>query len=100
MQLRPTDPPPTLDLTIPAVSVAIRATTMQLRLIRQESPEMTPHEQLREAKRRCEREMVHAADAIEANERNISERDRFSWPGDGALLPLSMCEWRPEPFLC
>ena len=50
--------------------------TMQLRLVRQEQPSWTNNECLREARRRSEREMVAAADAIEARQRLQDARGR------------------------
>lgn len=61
-----TDPLPNVDPTAPAIRAAIRAIKSHYWLLRQEQPTWTPHEVLREAKRRSEREMIGAADAIEA----------------------------------
>jgi hypothetical protein len=55
-------------VTIPAVRQAVELITLELKLVRLQHPEMTPREQLQEAKRRCAAAMVAAADAIEAEQ--------------------------------
>jgi hypothetical protein len=59
------DPPPTLDLTIPAVRQAVDLIIIELKVVRLQQPEMTPCEQLQEARRRSAEAMVHAADVME-----------------------------------
>jgi hypothetical protein len=53
---------------LPAVRQAVALIQLHLALIEKEQPEMTPHEQLSEARRRCAAAMVAAADAIEAEQ--------------------------------
>jgi hypothetical protein len=66
MRLRPTDTLPTLDPKMPEMENAALRIALELELVRLDHPEMTPHEQLREARRRSATLMTAACDAIEA----------------------------------
>jgi len=63
--MHPTDPPPTIDPDLPAFRQALTLIRLELALVRNEHPEMTPHQQFAEARRRCAKAMVAAADAVE-----------------------------------
>jgi hypothetical protein len=63
-----TDPTPALDPDLPALQRAIHMIRLELLLVQTECPELTPHQQLSEARRRSYRAMVGAADAVEAKQ--------------------------------
>ena len=72
MRMRPTHPIPILDPTVPAVQQALLRIKLELALVRLEHPEMTPRQQLAEARRRCAEVMVAAADVLEARRYDLS----------------------------
>ena len=68
MRIR-TDPLPDMPM-LPQLQAALLAVRLELSLVALEHPDLTAHQQLREARRRCaQRCMLVAADAIETSQR-------------------------------
>jgi hypothetical protein len=65
MLMRPTDPPPTLDLTAPEVENACLRIALELEEVKREYPDWPHRAQLQEARRRSAQAML---DAIEASD--------------------------------
>ena len=84
--LPPSDPPPDLDMNIPGMSEALAQLKLELLLVQLELPQLTPHQQLQEARRRCARTLVAVADAQEELDRRRRLAQR---PPGGAAAPPS-----------
>jgi hypothetical protein len=68
MMMRPDDPPPTSDLSLPGMAEAMERVRLELELVRRDHPELTERQALREARRRCWQALVALADVREAKE--------------------------------
>jgi len=83
MRLRQTDRPPTLDPTVPEVQAALDQIRIELAAVQREHPEMTPRQQLQEARRRCAGAMVAVVDVIEAKRYGLELKGRLERPRTG-----------------
>jgi hypothetical protein len=72
MTMRPTDPLPPIDPSLPEWQQVLARIQIELILVRREFPELPPRAQLQEARRRSAKPMVAAVDALEA--RRIVDR--------------------------
>jgi hypothetical protein len=81
MMMRPDDPPPTSDLSLPGMAEAMERVRLELELVRRDHPELTERQALREARRRCWQALVALADVREAKE----QRAR----GSGSVWPTN-----------
>jgi hypothetical protein len=67
--MHPTDPLPAIDPDLPEWQQALARIQIELMLVRRECPDLPPRAQLQEARRRCAKAMVAAADALELDAR-------------------------------
>jgi hypothetical protein len=93
------DPPPTLNLNMLGVPQVLARIKLELSMVCREHPELTPNQQLMEARRRCWQALVALADVREAKE----QRARGSgsvWPTNPSHKNIGLwiipSHWRPR----